>query len=381
MAMNIRDRKTPELIVNTFVALRKSGFDLGIDELKAGLSLISTESKGTILIDELSINDSEDLDLDSLKTALELIWCSSRSQQAQFQPIWEQALRTTETQASPVPPPASRSSQAETTPPPKPPPPKPQPTRVPTTPTPRENSPASVVDTAIQPVRAPFTPAEIDQPTDLQSYWPVSRRSMSYSWRYLRRTVAEGPADVVDVTATVQRAAQQGFYLEPVMQRRRYNRAELLLLIDLNGSMMPLHQFMRQIVETARYESNLPEDQVTICYFHNVPTAYVYQDVFLTEPVAFSRVLDSCDRNTSLLIISDAGAARGYRKPERIRATVGAIKQIRRTTSLYAWLNPIPQSRWVGSSAEMIANLVPMFQMDDEGLNAAIDVVRGLQDL
>ncbi|NJL48393.1 MAG: VWA containing CoxE family protein [Leptolyngbyaceae cyanobacterium SM2_5_2] len=241
-----------------------------------------------------------------------------------------------------------------------------------------EKEAAPNLDAAAQPVRAPFTPAEIDNPSELQSYWPVSRRFLSYSWRSLRRTITEGPADMIDIGATVQQTAQQGFYLKPVLCQREVNRAQLLLLIDQNGSMMPLHQFTREVVETALYESGLPDGQVSACYFQNVPADYVYRDIFLTQPVELEAMLAACDSNTSVLVVSDAGAARGYRRLERIRATVRFLTQLRRTTQLCAWLNPIPIDRWQGNSAEMIANLVPMFQMDNDGLSNAIDVIRGL---
>jgi hypothetical protein len=201
---------------------------------------------------------------------------------------------------------------------------------------------------------------------------------MSYSWRYLRRTVEAGPAELLDVEATVQQTAQRGFYLEPVLQQRDHNQAQLVLLIDQNGSMMPLHQFTREVADTALYASGLPAGQVAVYYFQNVPADYVYHDVFLTQPVELKAVLAVCDSNTSVLVVSDAGAARGYRRLERIRATVRFLTQLRRTTQLCAWLNPIPVERWPGNSAEMIANLVPMFQMDNDGLSNAIDVVRGL---
>jgi hypothetical protein len=163
-----------------------------------------------------------------------------------------------------------------------------------------------------------------------------------------------------------------------VLRQREVNRAQLLLLIDQNGSMMPLHQFTREVVETALYESGLPDGHVSACYFQNVPADYVYQDIFLTQPIELEAVLATCDSNTSVLVVSDAGAARGYRRLERIRATVRFLSRLRYTTQLCAWLNPIPIDRWQGNSAEMIANLVPMFQMDNDGLSNAIDVIRGL---
>jgi hypothetical protein len=46
-------------------------------------------------------------------------------------------------------------------------------------------------------------------------------------------------------------------------------------------------------------------------------------------------------------------------------------------TPLLGWLNPMPRSRWHGSSAEIIAGLVPMYTMSADDLSAAIDQLRG----
>ena len=363
--IDLDDLNAEVLVEKAFGLLRKSGFQLGMDEYIAGLTLVAER-------DALPFA----LNVDSLKQALKLLWSSSRSEQGQFDPIWEKALTAAQSASQVVievddsaPAPLPDADIA--------PPERNLSASVPSQPS-IEKQPNPVVDATAQPVRAPFTPAEIDRPSDLQRYWPVSRRSMSYGWRYLRRTVAEGPADVVDVAATVRQTAQQGFYLQPVMQQRRFNRAQLLLFIDQNGSMMPLHQFTREIVETAQYESDLPEGQVTVCYFQNAPANYVYQDAFLKDPVELAAVLMACDADTSVLVVSDGGAGRGYRRLERIRATANFLRSLRQTTQRCAWLNPVPKGRWEGSSAEMIAKLVPMFQMDDDGLSNAIDVVRGL---
>ena len=52
--------------------------------------------------------------------------------------------------------------------------------------------------------------------------------------------------------------------------------------------------------------------------------------------------------------------------------------QLGRQTSLVAWLNPMPRDRWSGTSARIVAGLVPMFPLEPEGLGHAVDVLRGL---
>ena len=344
-------------VTRAFVRLRQEGFKLGVGELLAARQAVAG-----------GFGDTPE----ALAETLKIIWCHSLSEQSQFDGIWESlqvsfASKPPENIISEYPKFEPRQERWEELEQPalSPPPPeiiteiKPEP------------------EFASLPVQAPFTLVGNEDTSALQAYYPISRRSMVYSWRYLRRPVADGIMDVLDVGATVKQVTQQGFYLAPVYRRRERNHAHLLLLVDQNGSMTPFHRFTRDLVETAHYESSLQPEKVNVFYFHNVPATSVYKDLYLTEPIAFEKVLASCDNETSVLIVSDAGAARGYRKLERIRATTSFLFKLKRHTTLIVWLNPMPEERWMGSSAEIIANLVPMYQMDNDGLNNAIDILRG----
>jgi len=306
-------------------------------------------------------------DLDSLKMVLRLLWCHSVSHRNQFGFIWEEIAAE---QPKPLPKSSEKPSRSEET-PIQPPDPSPQ------TPAPPEPRPLPEDRAGLKPlpVQPPVSPTDLDDAPELRLYFPVSRRAMTYLWRYLRRPIADGPANVLDITATVKQVCRQGFFLAPVYRRREVNRAHLLLLIDQDGSMTPFHRFTRDLVETAQTDSTL--EQVEVFYFHNLPFATVYQDAYLTVPVPLKSALASCDRDTSVLIVSDAGAARGYRRMERIRETTEFLTRIKQQTTLVSWLNPMPKDRWQGSSAEVLAYLVPMQQMDDDGLSNAIDIVRG----
>lgn len=350
-------------ISRLFLRLRQRGYLLGIDEYQAALKAA-----------EAGFAQTEA----ALIEMVQILWCHSRSQQNQLIPIWQDLQRQVKRQqAAPdelkerreneVEKPERSQERQEVTEAPKP---EPVVTEV-------EMQPKQEV--ASLPVQAPsFTPTEQEGMLSLQNYFPVSRRVMVYGWRFLQRPVADGCKTVLDLTATVQRVTEQGYYLAPVYRRKQRNAAKLLLLIDQNGSMMPFHRFSRDLVETAREESLLEVENVQVVYFHNVPANYVYRDVYLTQPVELKEVLGQCDSDTSVLIVSDAGAARGYRRQERIQNTTRFLLQLRKRSSLIAWLNPMSRKRWVGSSAEILAYLVPMFQMDRFGFVDAIDVLRGL---
>lgn len=344
-------------IIRAFVKLRQKGFKLGMAELFAAQKAAEGGFAETS---------------DELKETLKILWCNSLSQQSQFEPIWKSlevssSIKPIEKNTTTEPKIESHQQQVEKQPETSFPSPQKTLTEIKSEPK-VESLPAQA---------PPFTPVENENNGELHEYYPISRRSMVYNWRYLRRLVPDGTLDVIDINATIEQATHQGFYLSPVYRRRERNHARLLLLIDQNGSMTPFHRFSRDLVETALYESPLQSEKVNVFYFHNVPGNSVYRDLYLTEPIALKEVLESCDNLTSILIVSDAGAARGYRELRRIRTTTSFLFKLKRYSSLIAWLNPMPEERWVGSSAEIIANLIPMYEMDNNGLSNAIDIVRG----
>ncbi len=344
-----------------FLRLRGRGFKLGMNEYQAGLQALAA---------------GYGADEQTFLATIEILWCHSRSQQNQIGTEWgkvkEDSLRSDDFKNQQ---PLDRgdknrsNDRADSL----------QNDILETTQNIQEISAQSKSEVATLPILSPsLNPIERDDLLSLQSYFPLSRRSMIYGWRFLRRMVADGCLDVLDIPATIQAVCDRGYYLAPVYRRRERNVARLLLLIDQNGSMMPFHRFTRDLVETARLESPLAPENVMVFYFHNVPGTHLYEDLYLTEPILTTKILEQCDRNTSVLIVSDGGAARGYRRQERIQITTRFLLRLRQYTNLVAWLNPMRQQRWEGSSAEILAYLVSMRQMDKQGFGEAIDIIRGL---
>ena len=347
-------------VVRLFLRLRSRGYLLGVAEYQAALDAVDAG---------FAVDESALLEM------VQMLWCHSRSQQHQLLPIWADLQREARSRQEKDELFKDRGDRDRTSDEPLP---QPMPERNPSKLLERETEVETQQEMQSLPVQAPMvSPIAQEELVSLQSYFPVSRRSMAYGWRFLRRLVADGAMVVLDQAATVQRVTEQGFYLAPVYRRRSRNAARLLILVDQNGSMMPFHRFSRDLVETAREESCLDAENVRVFYFQNVPGAYVYEDVYLTKPVETKDVLEDCDGETSVLVVSDGGAARGYRRQDRIQGTTRFLLKLKRRSSLVAWLNPMRQERWEGSSAEILAYLVPMFPMDRLGFGEAVDVLRG----
>ena len=206
-------------------------------------------------------------------------------------------------------------------------------------------------------------------------YFPVTIRQMKQSWRHLRRRVREGPAVELDVPATVEKASRTGVIDAPVLAPRRINRAGLVLMIDCDGSMVPFHGLTRQLLETAQRGGRL--SQTGTFYFHDYPDESLYLDPARRQALPVSEVMKQLDERTGVLIVSDAGAARGRDEAQRVEHTRQFVGLLRQAVRHFAWLNPMPRARWANTSAHGIAQFAPMFEMNRRGLDAAVNALRG----
>lgn len=208
-------------------------------------------------------------------------------------------------------------------------------------------------------------------------YFPLTRRQMKQGWRYLRQNSREGPKTEFDIDSTVSQIAEQGLFLRPIMRPARKNRIDLVFLIDQDGSMKPLQSLTNRLVETATRAGRL--GSASTYYFHNCPESYVYHDPMMQEPELFLKFLNGrLSSSTSVVvIISDAGAARGGLNLTRKDKTKAFIEQITKHARYAVWINPVPRNRWKLTTAGEVAKLIPMFETNRAEFQSAVDVLRG----
>lgn len=213
------------------------------------------------------------------------------------------------------------------------------------------------------------------EPFILQPRPPVSLRSLIVTWRRFRRALRTGPRVELDIAATIAEQARRGVLAGPVLVPARRNLARLIVLADVSPSMVAWRSLNPTLAESLR-ESHLGLG--TVYYFHNVPDERLYQRETLTLPVRLTELLDRHGAST-LLIVSDAGAARGRRDRERISETRQFLDRVSPVWQPVAWVNPLPRRRWKGTSAERIARFpnLSMTELTEDGLVRAIDVLRG----
>jgi hypothetical protein len=205
----------------------------------------------------------------------------------------------------------------------------------------------------------------------------VPLRSLVIIWRRYRAAMRTGPKVELDVAATVAELCRRGYLAEPVLVPARRNQARLLLLIDVSPSMQPWGEFAQTLVESLR-RGRLGEAHVY--YFHNSPHAKLYESPTLSGPVTLKEAVRRHESST-LMLVSDAGAARGARNQQRAAEAAEFWKQVREHWQPAVWMNPLPDTRWQGTTAEAISRLpgLSMLELSEERLVTAVDILRGLR--
>lgn len=343
---------TTDALISIFHQFRRKSGQLGVRELLDAARLLDDR--------EMTPDDA------ALRKHLLLLWCRTLDEEAYFDALWIEAQHARQDEAR-----SSDSMLERQTDTPE------LSTELPSY-LPAENErPAADSSWSALPIHAPQFQNDEAPAEELRAVWPVSRRQMLYGWRRLRRMQADGAFTLFDLPETVERVARQGVLDAYAYRRKPRNHGRLLLMVDQNGSMTPLHRFSRDLVQTAQRQAALQQLDLEDVYFHNIPGEYLYGDPHLTLPISRDDARSRCDRETSVIIVSDAGAARGFRHLPRIQRTIEALVFLKQATRLIAWLNPMPEERWRGSSAQMLAGLVTMRPLHWDGFNQVISAVRG----
>lgn len=139
--------------------------------------------------------------------------------------------------------------------------------------------------------------------------------------------------------------------------------------------MVPFHALSRQLIETVNRGGLV--QQTHVYYFHDYPAEYLYLEPARLEARQVLEVLMGFDAYTAVLVISDAGAARGGLDLQRVKQTGVFLQRLAQYARRFAWINPLPNPRWANTTAGEIARLVPMFDMSRRGLDDAINTLRG----
>lgn len=219
----------------------------------------------------------------------------------------------------------------------------------------------------------------LDEPFILAPQPLVPLRSLIIIWRRFRTATRIGPKVELDLQATIADRCRRGFLVSPVLIPKRSNQAKLTVLIDVSSSMVAWEHFTN-LVASSLHQNQSKLGQVAIYYFNNTPIDIIYEHETMTGPIEIRKALKMNPVST-LLILSDAGAARGFSLEDRVVDTHDFLTRVARNWQPIVWINPMPKSRWKGTSAEKICRLpsLIMLELSEDNLINAVDILRGLR--
>jgi uncharacterized protein len=211
----------------------------------------------------------------------------------------------------------------------------------------------------------------------------LDARSFEVALRKLRKLArTEGPLEL-DVDESVTESGKQGD-IELVFRPERKNRVKLLLLVDVGGSMDPHAQLCERLFSAAHRAKHFRAFKSY--YFHNCVYDRLYTDMSRGQGVPTADVCQQLDAHWLVLFVGDAWMSPHelvsdgrYFSFDRGEPLTG-IDQLRKLVSKAksgAWLNPEPPRIWQAPSVTMIRRVMPMFELTLQGLDDAIDHLRG----
>ena len=207
----------------------------------------------------------------------------------------------------------------------------------------------------------------------------LGTRNIKIALRRLRRFAREGAADELDLDATINGTARQG-WLDIHMRPERHNAVKVLLFLDVGGSMDPFIKLCEELFSAASSEFK----NLEFFYFHNCPYEGVWKDNKrrFAERTPTWDVLHKFGHDYKLIFVGDAAMS-----PYEITHPGGSVEHfneeagltwVQRLTNTYpaaAWINPIPEQQWgYSQSTKIIRDAMNdrMFPLTLDGLEDAM---------
>jgi len=207
----------------------------------------------------------------------------------------------------------------------------------------------------------------------------LGTRNIKVALRRLRRFAREGSAEELDLDATIEGTAKQG-WLDIRMRPERHNAVKVLLFLDVGGSMDPFVSLMEELFSAATAEFK----NLEFFYFHNC----LYEGVWKDNRRRWSQrtptwdVLHKYGHDYKVIFVGDA-AMSPYEvshpggSVEHMNEEAGAIwlQRVRETYPATVWLNPTPERQWSYSTSTKIIREImqdAMYPLTLGGLDEAM---------
>lgn len=221
-----------------------------------------------------------------------------------------------------------------------------------------------------------------------KEFYPgINYRSLKQQWKFLQIPFYRGRTNEIDVQETINTYTLNGYMTNPEYTKPKANKAKVLCLIDHRDSMVAFKVLGELLVTTAK---EILLKGSSHYYFSGLPSKfkrtdnqygyYIYSNIAHTKYTDLIKEIDKYkfkNEDLSILIFSDAGAAKRNFNIKKIDATKELIQELRKATNKIGWLNPMLEDRWEDTSASIIQDYVFMKEASIRGIKEIIDLFRG----
>ena len=207
----------------------------------------------------------------------------------------------------------------------------------------------------------------------------LGTRNIKVALRRLRRFARQGAPDELDMDATIDGTARQG-WLDIHMRPERRNTIKVLLFLDIGGSMDAHVKMCEELFSAARTEFR----HLEFFYFHNCLYEGVWKDNRRrhTERIPTWDLLHKYPADWRAIFVGDATMS-PYEvtvpggSVEHWNEEAGAVwlKRARQQWEKSVWLNPVPERFWgYTPSVSLIREVMDerMFPLTLDGLERAM---------
>jgi hypothetical protein len=206
----------------------------------------------------------------------------------------------------------------------------------------------------------------------------LDTRQLEVALRRLRAFVREGAADELDIERTIDETARNAGEIEIVTRPPSRPDTHVVLMVDVGGSMYPYSALMSRLFSAAKRATHFKE--LRTYHFHNVVYGQVYATDRFTDPKWVHDLLAECGSHYKLIMVGDAlmapyelfAGGAGFAGDTARRSGLEWLQLLADHFTDHVWLNPEPQSRWIGTTIEEIGRVFPMHPMTVDGLTEAM---------
>jgi hypothetical protein len=208
----------------------------------------------------------------------------------------------------------------------------------------------------------------------------LGTRNIKMALRKLRRFARQGRPDQLDLDGTIRQTAKNGGWLDLQMRPERQNVINVVLFLDVGGSMDPYIKLCEELFSAARSEFK----HLEYFYFHNCPYERLWKDNRRrhVERIDTAEVLRTYGPEYKAIFVGDASMS-----PYEIAMAGGSVEHMndepgglwmQRITGHFRrsiWLNPVQDRFWkYTQSVEMMRELMEdrMYPLTLGGLDSAI---------